>query len=112
MVRSEVEKTQLLQPVWHHPRVHLLDDTWLLTIVAILIATALPWFVSGFEVDVGMAAWGLLALGGIHVAFVVLGSPSRTPGQWHGRVLTLLCLAGVAAIGFIWAHAGALRNPL
>jgi PAS domain-containing protein len=112
-LRSEAEKTQLLQqPVWHHPRVHLLDDTWLLTIVAILIATALPWFASGFEVDVGMAAWGLLVLGGIHVAFALLGSPSRTPGRWHGRVLTLLCLAGVAAIGFIWAHAGALRNPV
>jgi hypothetical protein len=27
-------------------------------------------------------------------------------------VLTLLCLVGVAAIGFIWAHAGALRNPM
>ena len=50
-MRTEVEKTQLLQqPLWHHPRVHLLDDTWLLTIVAILVATALPWFASGFEV--------------------------------------------------------------
>jgi PAS domain-containing protein len=97
--------------MWHHPRVHLLDDTWLLTIVAILVATALPWLASGFDVDVGMAAWGLLALGGIHVGFALLGSPSRTPSKWQGRVLTLLCLAGVAAIGFIWAHAGALRNP-
>jgi PAS domain-containing protein len=97
--------------MWHHPRVHLLDDTWLLSIVAILIATALPWFANGFDVDVGMAAWGLLALGGIHVGFVLLGSPSRKPGKWQGRVLTLLSLAGVAAIGFIWAHAGALRNP-
>lgn len=112
-MRPEVEKTQLLQPpMWHHPRVHLLDDTWLLTIVAILIATAVPWFASGFAVDVGMAAWGLLALGGIHVAFALLGAPGRRPGKWQGRVLTLLCLAGVAAIGFIWAHAGALRNPI
>jgi predicted anti-sigma-YlaC factor YlaD len=88
-VRPEVEKTQLLQqPMWHHPRVHLLDDTWLLTIVAILVATALPWFASGFEVDVGTAAWGLLALGAIHVAFTLLGSPNRSPGKWHGHVLT------------------------
>jgi hypothetical protein len=112
-VRPEVEKTQLLQqPVWHHPRVNLLDDTWLLTIVAILIATALPWFANGFDVDVGMATWGLLVLGGIHVAFAALGAPSRTPGRWHSQVLTVLCLAGVTAIGFIWAHAGALRNPV
>ena len=59
-MRPEVERTQLLQqPLWHHPRVHLLDDTWLLTIVAILVATALPWLASDFEVDVAMAAWGL-----------------------------------------------------
>jgi PAS domain-containing protein len=112
-VRPELEKTQVLQvPVWHHPRVHLLDDTWLLTIVAILVATALPWFANGFDVDIGMAASGLLALGGIHVAFSLLGAPTRTPGKWQGRLLTLLCLGGVAAIGFIWAHAGALRNPI
>jgi hypothetical protein len=81
-VRAEVEKTQLLQqPLWHHPRVHLLDDTWLLTIVAILVATALPWFATGFEMEVGTAAWGLLVLGGIHVAFTFLGSPGRAPGK-------------------------------
>jgi hypothetical protein len=102
----------LQRPLWHHPRVHLLDDTWLLTIAAVLIAVALPWFANGFDVDVGMVAWGLLGLGAVHVAFSMLGSPDRTPGKWQGRLLTLLCLAGVAAIGFIWAHAGALRNPV
>ena len=112
-MRTEVEKTQLLQqPLWHHPRVNLLDDTWLLTIVAILVATALPWFASGFEVEVGTAAWGLLALGGIHVVFTFLGSPTRAPGKWRDSVLTALSLVGVVAIGFIWAHAGALRNPI
>lgn len=112
-MRTEVERTQLLQPpLWHHPRVHLLDDTWLLTIVAILVATALPWFASGFEVEVGTAAWGLLVLGGIHVAFTFLGTPSRAPGKGRDLALTALCLIGVVAIGFIWAHAGALRNPI
>ena len=112
-MRAEVEKTQLLsRPTWHHPRVHLLDDTWLLTIVAILVATALPWLANGFDVDVGMAAWGLLGLGAIHVAFSFLGSPTRAPGAWSDRALTVLCLIGVALIGFIWRHAGALRNPL
>ena len=112
-MRTEVEKTQLLQqPLWHHPRVHLLDDTWLLTIVAILVATALPWFASGFEVEVGTAAWGLLVLGGIHVAFTFLGSPGRAPGKGRDLALTVLSLVGVVAIGFIWAHVGALRNPI
>ena len=112
-MRAETERTQLLQqPLWHHPRVNLLDDTWLLTIVAILVATAVPWLANGFEVDFATAAWGLLALGGIHVAFTILASPTRTPGKWQDRALTLLSLAGVVAIGFIWAHAGALRNPI
>jgi PAS domain-containing protein len=112
-VRSEIESTQLIpRPVWRNPRVHLLDDTWLATIVAIVVATAVPWLVSGFDVDVGMVSWGLLALGGIHVAFVVLGSPARALGVWVNRALTLLSVAGAGVLGFIWLHAGALRNPI
>lgn len=35
------DATELLPaPSWSDPRVHLLDDTWLLTIFAILLATA------------------------------------------------------------------------
>ena len=76
------------RPVWQNPRVHLLDDMWLLTIVAIVVATGLPWLASGFEVDIGTASWGLLALGGIHVAFAMLASPARPHGKWHDRALT------------------------
>src|SRR5882757_2075191 len=112
-VRPNPDSTQLIpRPVWENPRAHLLDDIWLLTIVAILIATGLPWFVSGFEVRVGMASWGLLALGGIHAAFTLLASPSRSHGRWRERLLTLLDVAGVVLIGFIWLHVGALQNPL
>ncbi len=112
-MKSDIESTQLMpRPVWRNPRVHLLDDIWLATIVAIVAATAIPWLANGFDVDVGMVSWGLLAMGGIHVAFVVLGSPARTLGVWSNRALTLLSVAGVAVIGFIWLHAGALRNPI
>jgi PAS domain-containing protein len=112
-VRPNVERTQLIpRPVWENPRVHLLDDIWLMTIVAILVATGVPWFASGFEVNVGMASWGLLALGGIHVAFTVLASPMRVHGRWRDRALTFLDILGVALIGFIWQHVGALQNPM
>ena len=111
-MRPQLERTQLIsRPVWRNPRVHLLDDIWLAIIVAILVATLVPWLANGFEVDVGMATWGLLALGGIHIAFASLGSPLRAPGGWSDRILTVLGLLGVAVIGFIWQHAGALRNP-
>lgn len=112
-MRPNVERTQLIpRPVWENPRVHLLDDVWLMTIVAILVATGVPWFASGFEVNIGMASWGLLALGGIHVAFTMLASPSRVHGRWRDRALTLLDIAGVALIAFIWQHVGALQNPM
>lgn len=112
-MRPIVDSTQLMpQPVWQNPRVHLLDDFWLLTIVAILVATGLPWIAGGFEVDVGTASWGLLALGGIYIAFAILASPTRPHGRWFDRALTLLDVAGVVLIGFIWQHVGALQNPM
>ncbi|MGH8323955.1 MAG: hypothetical protein ACRETD_09190, partial [Steroidobacteraceae bacterium] len=95
-MRQDIDSTQLMpRPVWENPRVHLLDDVWLLTIVAILIAAGVPWFVSGLEVDVETASWGLLALGGIHIAFTILASPQRPHGRWRDRTLTVLDVVGV-----------------
>jgi PAS domain-containing protein len=99
-------------PTWENPRAHLLDDMWLMTIIAILVATAIPWFVGGLQVDLGTAGAGLAALGGIQVGFAALASPTRSP--WRGRdlLLTVLDVIGVVVIGFIWKHVGALQNPL
>src|SRR5712671_2098651 len=113
LVGMNVGSTQLIpRPGWENPRVHLLSDIWLLTIVVILTATGVPWFASGFEVDVGAASWGLLALGAVHVAFTILASPSRAHGKWRDRALTLLDILGVVLIGFVWQHVGALQNPM
>jgi PAS domain-containing protein len=112
-VRPNLDSTQLIpRPVWQNPRVHLLDDVWLLTIVAILVAAGVPWFVNGFEPDVATASWGLLSLGGIHIAFSMMASPTPSRGRWRGHALTLLDAIGVILIGFIWRHVGALQNPL
>jgi PAS domain-containing protein len=112
-VRPNLDSTQWLpRPLWQNPRVHLLDDIWLLTIVAILIATGVPWFANGFEADIGTATWGLLALGGIHIVFTILASPTSSDSRWRDYVLTLLNVVGVVLIGFIWEHAGALQNPM
>ncbi len=102
--------TQLLPaPAWRDPRVHLLDDTWLLTIFTILLATALPWLVSAFAIDFVATSLGLLALGAIHVAFTVLGRSARIgERRW---VLTALHVTGVLIVGVIWMHAGGLQNP-
>ena len=112
-MRTNLDSTQLIQrPVWQNPRVHLLDDIWLLTIVAILVATGVPWFVNGFEPDFGMVSWGLLSLGGIYISFSLMASPTPSRGRWRSHGLTLLDAIGVILIGFVWQHVGALQNPL
>src|SRR2546430_9546349 len=73
--------TQLLPAfLWRDPRVHPLDDTWLLTIFTILPAIVLPWLISGLEIDFAATPVGLLTLGAIHVAFVAMsGGTIRNP---------------------------------
>src|SRR5271155_3483113 len=112
-MQSDIDSTQPIQrPVWQNPRVHLLDDIWLLTIIAIIVTIGLPWASVGFEAQLASVSWGLLALGAIHVAFTLLASPAASPGRWRGAALTLLDATGVVLIGFVWAHAGGLQNPL
>ncbi len=96
-------------PTWTDPRIHLLDDTWLLTIFAILLGTVVPWLVSALQINFVAACLGLLALGAVHIAFTVVGKPARV-GERH-LVLTLLHIAGIVVVGFIWLNAGGLQNP-
>jgi PAS domain-containing protein len=111
-VRANADGTQLIsRPRWESRRIHPLSDIWLLTIVAILIATSVPWFANGFEVDVGAASWGLLAVGGILGAFTILSSRTWPHDRWHDHLLTLMDVTGVILIGYIWQHVGALQNP-
>jgi PAS domain-containing protein len=111
-VRTNADATQLIsRPGWENQRIHLLSDIWLLTIFAILIATSVPWFANGFEVDAGAASWGLLAVGGIQGAFTFLSSRAWLHGRWHDHLMTLMDVAGVILIGYIWQHVGALQNP-
>jgi PAS domain-containing protein len=111
-VSTNADGTQLIsRPDWENQRIRLLSDIWLLTIVAILIATSVPWFANGFEVNAGAASWGLLAVGGIQGAYTVLSSRAWLHGRWHDRLLTLMNVTGVILIGYIWQHVGALQNP-
>ena len=110
---SERESTQLLPGLtWHDPRVQLLDDTWLLTIFAILLAIALPWFVSGLHIEFAATATGLLALAAVHVLLAAMSGVR--PGSQTRETLRLSSLhaLGVMTVAFIWHHAGGLQNPL
>jgi hypothetical protein len=111
-MRTNADETQLIsRPGRENRRIHLLSDIWLLTIVAIVVATSVPWIANGFEVDVGAASWGLLAVGGIQGAFTILSSRTWLHGRWHDHLLTLMDVTGVILIGNIWQHVGALQNP-
>ena len=112
-MQPDIDSTQPIQrPFWQNPRVHLLDDMWLLTIIATIVAIGIPWASVGFQAQLASVSWGLLAMGAIHVAFTLLASPAASPERWRGAALTLLDAIGVVLIGFVWAHAGGLQNPL
>jgi PAS domain-containing protein len=109
---KSLDSTQLLpQPTWTDPRVHLLDDLWLLAIFAILFAAGLPWLVSSFDIQLGPALLGLLGLAAIHVGFTLLTAPA--PGINAGRKLALMVLhaVGVVVIAVMWHYAGGIHNP-
>lgn len=90
------------------PRAPLLEDIWVLTIFAALLATAFPWFVSGFNIDFAAASLALLALGVIYVGMSLMAGQQRGGPQWPSAVLNV---AGVITLGFLWLHAGGLQNP-
>lgn len=107
---STKDETQILPaPAWSDPRVHLLDDTWLLTIFAILFATVVPWLVSSLEIDFIAACLGLLALGALHIGFTIIGRPARS-GE-RRPALAALHVLGIVIVGFVWLKVGGLQNP-
>lgn len=109
---KSLDSTQLLPlPTWSDPRLHLLDDLWLLAIFAILLAAGLPWLISSLDIQFGAALLGLLALAAIHVGFTVLTAPA--PGIHRGRkgALALLHAAGVVVVAIIWHFTGGIHNP-
>lgn len=110
---SQPDPTRLLRVVvWHDPRVHLLDDTWLLTICAVVLAIALPWFVSGLRIEFAPTTAGLLTLGAIHIVLAALAGLRPTNKRRETLALWTLHALGVIAMAFIWQHAGGLQNPM
>jgi len=111
---KSADSTQLLPlPTWNDPRIHLLDDLWLLEIFAVLFAAGLPWLISSLDIQLGPALLGLLGLAAIHVGFTLLTAPAPTPGINSGRklALSLLHAVGVVVIALMWHYVGGIHNP-
>ncbi|HEX9473094.1 MAG TPA: hypothetical protein VF931_02815, partial [Steroidobacteraceae bacterium] len=103
----------LAAPAWSTTAssAELLDNMWLLTLVAVLFATLAPRLLSAFDVDVGAIGWGLLGLGAVHVALAAAADAERVRPAWLPPLLGAIHTAGVLLIGAIWQHAGGLQNP-
>lgn len=109
---KSLDSTQLLPlPTWIDPRVHLLDDLWLLAIFAILFAAGLPWLLSAFDIQLGAALLGLLALAAVHVGFTLLTAPAPGIQRWRKHALAVLHAVGVVVVAFTWHYAGGVHNP-
>ncbi|HWF99835.1 MAG TPA: hypothetical protein VN691_11630 [Steroidobacteraceae bacterium] len=109
---KSLDSTQLLPlPTWTDPRVHLLDDLWLLAIFAILFAAGVPWLVSSLDIHVGAALLGLLAIAAIHIGFTVLTAPAPGINRGRKRALTVLHAIGVVLVALIWHYSGGVHNP-
>lgn len=111
MVESKNDATQALPlPEWDDPQAQLLEDTWVLTLFAVLLATAVPWFVSSLNIDFAAASWAVLALGLCYLAMSLLAT-ERATSAWRRRLVGLLHAAGVVGLGFLWHACGGLQNP-
>jgi hypothetical protein len=97
---------------WLDPRAHPLGDTWLLTILTILLAIGLPRVAGGLAIDFAVCALGLLVLAVIHVGFAVVAARAAPRPELRTRLLTALHLLGVVIVAFIWQRAGGLQNPV
>jgi len=105
------DATQALPlPEWDDPQAQLLEDTWVLTLFAVLLATALPWFVSSLNIDFAAASWAVLALGLCYLAMSLLAA-ERAISPWRRRLVALLHAAGVVGLGYLWHACGGLQNP-
>lgn len=104
-------KTPLDSPTDLLERKRLLDDTWLLTLFVIFLATALPWFLRIVELDFAPVAWSLFAYGAAYLALGFATDRMRSHGSLP-IVLGTLQAAGVVFLGFIWHQAGGLQNPM
>lgn len=110
---SALDATQMLAtPLWSDPRVHLLDDLWLLALFAMLFAAGVPWFLGSLDVRVGAALAGLIVIALIHFGFTALAGPAAALKRWRRGALSALHAAGIIVTGFVWLHVGGLQNPL
>src|ERR1700722_6887563 len=104
---SNVTTTPATHP-WADSQAQVLADTWLLTLFVVMLAIALPWFVSAFKIDFASASWALLLLGTICAGVVMVANLEPPISVMRLRGLAALHAAGLIALGFVWLRSGGL----
>src|SRR5690348_8933833 len=94
------------------PQTQVLQDTWLLTLFAAVLATCLPWFTGTFDIDFAAASWALLLLGAVYVGMSLVTSAQDFTEPTRRRLLTALHVLAIIVMGYLWLRAGGLQNPV
>ena len=96
---------------WADPQAQSLEDTWLLTLFAALLGTALPWFVSSLSIDFASAFLTLLALAAVYLGLGPVTNLGSQRPALRRRALIALHVAGTILLGVLWQRSGGLQNP-
>jgi len=92
-------------------RKRLFDDLWLLTLCAIFLAAALPWFLRLAELDFAFVAWSVFACAAI-LHLVSVATDRLSAPRSLSAALGFVQLAGLLILGVLWHRAGGLQNPV
>jgi PAS domain-containing protein len=99
------------EPLSAGSHIQALQDTWLLTLFAVVLVICLPWFSRAFEIDFVSASWMLLLLGATYVAMSLVASAKPLVTAMRRRILGLLHAVAIVLMGCLWQRAGGLQNP-
>lgn len=92
-------------------RKQVLDDGWLLMLVAVAAAVGIPWFLRSSQVDLGPVTWAVFLYGAGYLAVsraieLYVGPRAKVPAFVALQVVAVVFLASV------WHLAGNLQNPM
>ncbi len=94
-----------------HERKRALDASWLLVLVAVLLATGTPWYLRVLDIEMGVVAWSLFGYSLAYLGVAVASDLIRS----HRGVLAVMIglqMMGVVFLGWVWHLVGSVQNPL
>jgi PAS domain-containing protein len=92
-------------------RGRVLNDGWLLMLLAAALAVGVPWFLRNVNVELAPVSWAVFLFGVAYLAFS-RGLDRVTGARTRLLALTLMQMAAVVFVAFLWHLAGGLQNPL